>query len=123
MARDTGFLDYVLDQMPFVRGLHARAMFGGHGLYQDESIFAIISDDMLYFKANDATRGDFEAKGLMPFSYAARGKMVALPYYTAPAEVFEDADAMRDWTGKALQAALAANAGKNAKAKRRWGKG
>ncbi|MDR3395418.1 MAG: TfoX/Sxy family protein [Parasulfuritortus sp.] len=113
MPRDNEFVSYVLDQMAFLHGLHARAMFGGHGLYQDEVFFAIIVDDMLYLKANDATRADFEAKGLSPFSYAARGKTMTMQYYEAPAEVFEDADAMRLWTNKALQAALMSKARKS----------
>lgn len=115
MPRDNEFVNYVLDQLAFLRGLHARAMFGGHGLYQDEIIFAIIVNDMLYLKANDATRGDFEAKGLSPFSYSARGRTMTMQYYEAPAEVFEDAEAMRLWTDKAVQAALAPKAGKRAR--------
>jgi DNA transformation protein len=115
MARNNEFVNYVLDQMAFLHGLHARAMFGGHGLYQDELFFAIILDDMLYLKANDETRGEFEAKGLSPFSYMARGRTMSLHYYEAPAEVFEDADEMRYWTDKALQAALAAKARKSSK--------
>ena len=115
MARNDEFVNYVLDQMADLHGLHARAMFGGHGLYQDGLFFAIILNDMLYLKANEATRGEFEAKGLSPFSYTARGKTITLQYYEAPAEVFEDADAMRFWTNKALQAALVSNAGKSGK--------
>ncbi|MDD5367071.1 MAG: TfoX/Sxy family protein [Gallionellaceae bacterium] len=118
MPRDNEFVNYVLDQLAFLRGLNARAMFGGHGLYRDEVIFAIIVNDMLYLKANDETRGDFEARGLSPFSYTARGKTMTMQYYEAPAEVFEDVDAMRFWTDKALQAALAAKGGKRGKANR-----
>jgi DNA transformation protein len=117
MPRDNEFVNYVLDQLGFLHGLHARAMFGGHGLYQDEIIFAIIVNDMLYFKASEVTQGDFEAKGLSPFSYTARGKTMTMQYYEAPAEVFEDADAMRVWTDKALQAALIAKAKKSGKPK------
>lgn len=122
MARNDEFLDYVLDQLAFVHGLHARAMFGGYGLYQDEIIFAIIVNDMLYLKADNDTRGEFEAKGLSPFGYTARGKTMTMQYYEAPAEAFEDGEAMHYWTGKALQAAVASHAAKTSKAKRRPGK-
>ena len=119
MARKDEFLDYVLDQMAFIHGLNARAMFGGYGLYQDELIFALIIDDMLYLKVDDATQSEFEAKGLRPFGYAARGRTVTMRYHEAPAEVFEDIDEMRYWTNKALQAALASNAKKSSKGRRR----
>ena len=118
MTRDHAFLDYVLEQLAFVRGLHARAMFGGHGLYQDATIFAIIADDMLYLKVNDATRAEFETEGLRPFSYVARGKTMTMNYYETRAEAFEDADAMRLWVGKALAAALAAPAAKPKRTRR-----
>lgn len=119
MTRNDEFLHHVLERMAFIRGLSARALFGGHGLYQDEAIFAIILDDMLYLKTDPSTRADFEAKGLAPFRYTARGKTVTMSYYEAPAEVFEDIDEMRHWVGKALQAALASGARKNDKARRR----
>jgi len=119
MARKDEFLYYVLDQMAFIHGLNARAMFGGYGLYQDELIFALIINDMLYLKVDDATQSEFEAKGLRPFSYAARGRTVTMQYHEAPAEVFEDIDEMRYWTNKALQAALASNAKKVSKGRRR----
>lgn len=119
MTRKDEFLNYVLDQMAFIRGLNARTMFGGYGLYQDELIFAIIINDMLYLKADDATQSEFEAKGLMPFSYASRGRTVTMQYYEAPTEVFENIDEMRYWTYKAQDAALASNAKKGNTAKRR----
>lgn len=106
MGRRSEFVDYVVDQMSFVRGLRVRAMFGGHGVYQDGRMFAIIVSDTLYLKSDAIVRHDFEDKGLSPFSYVAGGKTVALQYYEAPPEVFEEPDAMRIWVEKALGAAI-----------------
>lgn len=36
-------------------------MFGGVGLYAGELFFALIDDDILYLKADDATPAAFEA--------------------------------------------------------------
>ncbi|MBI3779325.1 MAG: TfoX/Sxy family protein [Gammaproteobacteria bacterium] len=94
--------------MSFIEGLRVRAMFGGYGVYRDYRIFAIIVDDRLYFKADSATRGEFEAKGLSPFTYVARGKSVTMQYFEAPPEVFEEPDAMRSWVQKAYEAAVRA---------------
>lgn len=112
MPRDNAFVNHVLDQLAFVPGLQARAMFGGHGLYQDGVIFAIIANDTLYLKANDATRRDFEAAGLSPFSYTAKGRTMTMQYYEAPAEAFENPEVMHAWVDRALDAALSANAAK-----------
>ena len=60
-----------------------RAMFGGYGIYEGAAMFALIADDTLYFKVDDATRDAYVAAGCEQFL----GKM---PYYAVPAEWFED---------------------------------
>ena len=108
MSRSNEFVDFVIEQMSFVDGVRVRAMFGGYGVYQNDRIFAIIAEDTLYFKADAVTRGEFEAKGLRPFTYVARGKTATMQYFEAPPEVFEEPEAMRSWVKKAYEAALRA---------------
>jgi DNA transformation protein len=108
VRRRSDFVDFVVDQLSFVPELRAHAMFGGHGLYQDDRMFAIVLGDTLYLKADDASRPDFEARGLQPFTYVARGRSVTLRYYEAPPEVLEATEAARPWIEKALGAALKA---------------
>lgn len=105
MSRRSEFMQFVIEQMSFIGGLRVQAMFGGYGVYQDDRIFAIIVDDRLYLKSNPTTRGEFEAKGLSPFTYIARGKSVTMQYFEAPPEVFEEPEAMRGWVQKALRVA------------------
>jgi hypothetical protein len=45
---DESFKDFVLDQLQELDGIEARRMFGGHGLYQDETFFAILHKGKLY---------------------------------------------------------------------------
>jgi DNA transformation protein len=112
MPRSREFVEFVLEQMTLFGHARARAMFGGYGIYRDDRIFAIIVDDRLYFKTDAATRGEFEAKGLGPFTYIMRGKPVTMPYFEAPPEVFEEPDTMRHWARLAYDAA-----GRSGKAK------
>jgi len=100
------FVDYVLEQMAFVQGLHVRVMFGGCSLYQDDLIFAIIVKDALYFKSDAVIQCDFEKKCLQPFIYVAQGKPVTMQYFEVPPEVFEEPDSMHDWVKKALGASI-----------------
>ncbi len=102
------FVEWVAEQMAFVGGLPIRAMFGGYGIYQGDCMFALIADDRLYFKADATTRVEFEAKGLSPFTYVARGKSMTVQYFEAPPEVFEEQEAMRSWVQKAFEAAVKA---------------
>lgn len=118
MSQYGEFVEFVIDQMSFIKGLRVRGMFGGLGVYQDDCIIAIIGDDRLYFKADETTRGEFEAKGLEPFTYRARGRSVTMKYFEAPPEVFEDIDAMRSWAQKAYAAAIRAKATRARKKRR-----
>jgi len=108
MPRFNEFVEFVVEQMAPIGRLRVRAMFGGYGIYLDDCFIAIIVDDRLYFKADSVTASEFEAKGLAPFSYMARGKLVTLQYFEAPPEVFEETEAMRLWVQKAYGAAVRA---------------
>jgi DNA transformation protein len=112
MAKRSDFVEFVAEQMAFVDRLRIRPMFGGYGIYQDDCMFALIADDRLYFKADATTRAEFEAKGLSPFTYVARGKTMTMQYFGAPPEVFEEQDAMRAWVRKAHDTALKSSRGK-----------
>lgn len=105
MPRDNAFIDHLLDLLAPLHPVRVRAMFGGYGIYRGEAIFAIVVNDRLYLKADDASRPDFESRNLAPFTYTGRGKLIRLSYYEAPADVFEDPDTLRDWTNRALAAA------------------
>jgi DNA transformation protein len=106
MPVSAGFLDALADILEFVPGYRTRRMFGGAGVYSGELMFALVIDDTLYLKADDATAPEFEARGLAPFVYRDRnGRHVPMSYRQAPEEVLEDPDAARDWVGKALAAA------------------
>lgn len=110
------FVEFVLDQLAPLGGVRARAMFGGYGIYQRDTIFAIIVDDRLYFKTDSRTCAGFTARGLGPFAYTARGKTMTMQYYEAPPEVFEEPEAMLDWAQQAIGVALRAKSGKRGKA-------
>ncbi|MDZ4140569.1 MAG: TfoX/Sxy family protein [Methylotenera sp.] len=106
------FVAFVIEQMSFVHGLRVRAMFSGHGVYQDDCMFAIIVDEQLFFKADANVRTEFEAKDLKPYTYVTRGKLVAMQYFEAPPEVFDEIDEMRIWVNKALTVARRARKNK-----------
>lgn len=112
MARHSEFVEFVLELLAPIGAVRARAMFGGFGIYRDDTFFAIIVDDKLYFKADHVTCREFTARGLSPFTYVARGKTLTMQYYEAPPEVFEEAEAMQYWARQAVGAATRAKSGK-----------
>lgn len=108
MVRRNEFLSLVLDLMAPLGAISSRAMFSGHGLYCNGLFIALVANDKLYFKADTQSQPRFESAGLQRFRYTARGKTVQLMYYEAPAEVYENSQAMAGWGQFALAAAVRA---------------
>ena len=86
--------------------VRVRPMFGGCGLFRDDLMFAIISDDELFLKADAHSEPDFEGYGLQPFVYHKQGKPVTMSFRQAPAELFDDPEVAMDWAQRAWEAAL-----------------
>ncbi len=105
---DTAYADFVLEQLEPLGGASARRMFGGVGLFRDGLMFGLIATDTLYLKVDDGNRGDYEAAGTGPFLYTREGREIALSYYEAPAELFDDADELSAWARRAFEAAMRA---------------
>lgn len=122
MASASGFVDLCLELLSGSRpgSARARRMFGGHGLYVDGLFVAILSDEQLYLKADEATRAEFEAAGCQPFRYAkSGGETVVMSYWTAPEQAMDSPEAMAPWLRLALASALRAAAAKAAAPARR----
>ena len=109
---ETEFVRLVLELLAPVGEVRSRAMFGGFGIYQRETFFAIVVDDRLYFKTDAAAARKYAALGLEPFTYTARDKTVALRYHEAPPEVFESPEVMRSYALEAIAVARRASKGK-----------
>jgi DNA transformation protein len=101
-SKDQDFLEFVLDQLSSVTSITSRRMFGGIGLYQSTTFFAIIDDGRLYFVTDDATRSEYVDRGMAPFQYAP-GKFIHT-YYEVPVDVLEDDGALCDWARAAVSA-------------------
>jgi len=100
------YLDYIKDSFAGLGVVTAKRMFGGHGIYYDGTMIALVSDDMLYLKADAQTAPLFKEKELAQFAYQREGKMVALSYFQAPEEVLDDPAGMCEWAMLAYEAAL-----------------
>lgn len=108
MPTQNSFITYLLELLEDFGPVRAKAMFGGYGVYSGDIFFAIVADDTLYIKADDASRKFFEDKGLTRFSYKRQGRDCFLSYYIAPEEALEDKDELYYWAAKGYEAALRA---------------
>jgi DNA transformation protein and related proteins len=102
MAVTDDYLQYVLEQLSGLGHVSPRRLFGGVGLYHGDRIFGLIFRDILYFKVDDSTRGEYEARGMDRFRPYADKPLWSMTYYTVPAEILEDADECTLWGRKSL---------------------
>jgi DNA transformation protein len=110
------YIDFVIELLGPFGTVSARSMFGGHGIYLDGLMFALVIDDTLYLKSDEMNRGEFEQAGCEIFSYARRGKRATLGFYSPPEESLESPELMLPWARTAYAAALRARARSEAKA-------
>ena len=93
--RESGFKDFVLDQLTDLRDLTCRAMFGGYGLSVRKTFFGIIHKDRLYFKVTPATVADYKKQGMKPFRVTS--EMTLRTYYEVPPDILEDSERLAQW--------------------------
>jgi DNA transformation protein len=98
VSLSAGFRDYLIDQMAGFGPVTMRRMFGGAGVYRDGQMFALVVDDVLYLKTDEAGREVFKAEGLEPFSYATKnGEHTLTSYWRAPERCLDDPAEMAVW--------------------------
>lgn len=102
------FVEYLNEMFEFFGPVNARKMFGGYGLYHDGLMFGLVTDDMLYLKADVENAHQFEKLGLGKFEYMKGNKVMKISYYQAPAEVMEDREQAAMWARSSFDAALRA---------------
>jgi DNA transformation protein len=98
---------HVIDLLDPWAAVVPRRMFSGIGLFRDGVMFGLVIGDTLYFKTDDANRGDYEAAGTAPFSYR-RGERgtIATSYHAVPPDLIEDGEELLVWARRAYDAAL-----------------
>ena len=113
MTFDNRLVGWVKECLEPMGEVTARAMMGGATLYLDGTVFAIVADDDLWFKADQMSDAEWDDVGAERFTYEMRGKTSSMNYRRAPLDVHDDPDALRRW------ASLALDAGRRSSKKRR----
>jgi DNA transformation protein len=116
-----GLIAWVEEALAPIGLVTSRRMMGGHTLYCDTVIFAIVAADELWFKADMTSDAAWDAIAADRFApvmkngeaMAKGGKPLVMNYRRAPSEVYDEADAMIRW------ADLAVAAGRRGAAKKR----
>ena len=120
MAASAGFLAFLEEQLGGLGPISIRRMFSGAGVFAGGVMFALVSDDTLYFKTDEMARADFEGEGMDAFTYATKGgRNTLITYWRAPERLFDEPDEMLAWAGRALATAKRTGAKKPRRTARR----
>lgn len=94
----------------------SRSMFGGFGIFIDDTMFALVVNDQLHLRADDKSVKQFKSLGLEPYVYAKRGFPVITKYFALPNEYWEDTTHILSLAASALDLAKKDKAAQEAKA-------
>ena len=109
MSVDEGLIAWVQEAMEPIGRVTMRKMMGGATLYCDGTIFAISDDGELWFKSDKVSDAVWDDAGAERFTYSFRdGRIDTMNYRRAPSDVYDDADAMRQWAALAIEAGMRA---------------
>jgi DNA transformation protein and related proteins len=87
-----------------------RRMFGGAGIYAEETMFGLVHDGVIYLKVDQHNAPAFEHENLAPFTYATKdGKRGVMSYRRMPDRLYDDPDELAVWAREALAAARRGN--------------
>jgi DNA transformation protein len=106
MAFDAGLVEWVREALEPLGTVTMRRMMGGATLYLDGTIFAIVAEDEIWFKADAESNALWDEAGHTErFTVTfATGMVDTMNYRRAPTDVYDDADAMREWAALGIAA-------------------
>lgn len=104
-AAAADFAAAVVQDLAPLGDVRERKMFGGFGIFEGETMFALIdSAAQLFLKTGNSNQAMFEAAGS-----EKHGRM---PYYRVPADVLAEQAVLLDWAKSSLAEARASKAKK-----------
>jgi DNA transformation protein len=98
---DDGLVEYLLDQLGDPE-VSSRSMFGGHGIYRDGRMFALVYDGAVYAKVTEA-----EASTSTRPPFRPRPGQTMRTFRAVGADELEDRDALAGLAARAQEAAAA----------------
>jgi DNA transformation protein len=118
MALSKDFEAFAAELFAGLGPVRIKRMFGGAMVYAGEYGFALLDDEAIWIKVDDANEAAFVEAGAPRFTYPAKdGKLMEMAYRRLPETAMDDADEALGWARLGLEAAMRAVAKKPAKPK------
>ena len=106
MVASDSFAEFLREQLAPLGRVTMRRMFGKTGVFCRGLMFAMVADNMLYFRVDDGNRPAFnEAESFPPLTDTKQGEVIDLSFGRAPERLFDEPDELVEWARIALEAA------------------
>jgi DNA transformation protein and related proteins len=107
MSQSAATLAFAVELFSGMGQVEARRMFGGAGLYARGVMFALVDDEVIYLKVDEALKADLVALGARPWIYTlSKGPKAGVPqetsYWSLPEAALDDPDEACAWGLRAL---------------------
>ena len=120
MVASDSFAGFLREQLAPLGHVSLRRMFGKTGVFCDGLMFAMVTEDLLYFRVDDHNRAAFEEAGsFRPLTYEKGGRTIDLSFWRAPERLLDEPDELVAWARPALAAARRVDAKRERTAPRR----
>jgi len=87
--------ELLVEKLISIGSITSKKMFGGHGIFHEGKMFAIVdSKGQAFMKVDDSNRADFEEMNAQQHS--------KMPYFSIPMEIFNDYDILIAWARKSI---------------------
>lgn len=94
----------LFEQLGYIK---SRSMFGGFGIFADDTMFALVVNDKLHVRADETLAQQFKSQGLEPYVYKKRGFPVVTKYFALGEDWASDSKKTLEIASTALKAANA----------------
>ena len=98
MKANPEYLNFVIERLSPIGDIRSRAMFGGYGIFREGLMFALISEDTLYFKVNESNRDMYKRAQSKPFPHG-------ISYWEVPTDVLEENTKLHEWANISIEIA------------------
>jgi DNA transformation protein len=123
MVASDGFAEFLREQLAPLGRVAMRRMFGKTGVFCNGLMFAMVTNDTLYFRVDDHNRAVFkEAESAPPLNYEKKGRTIDLSFWRVPERLLDEPEELVAWARAALAAARRVAAKREPTAPRRQSK-
>ena len=108
MRVKSSLASYVAEQLAPLGRISSRAIFGGVGVFIDDRLLAIVMGEKLYLHTDKSNLDDYVARGMQQFKPYPNAFDLTTDHHEVPQEVIDDAEQLKVWGERALNAAVEA---------------